>query len=825
MRSSRMFFQAIALSGLTLLPRTGIRAEPVDFSHEIVPVLKKYCSDCHLGDKKKGGLSMNTRASLLKGSENGTVLELKKGASSYLIELLKSEDKDDQMPPKGDRVPAEKIDLLTRWIDEGAAWDEGFSFVDQTWEPPLKPRPVQVPKASSPGRDHPIDRIIDAYWSKKKITKPGGITDAEFMRRLYLDTIGLLPHPEELQTFLANPAPSKEKRIRLIDEVLGRDIDYAEHWLTFWNDLLRNDYAGTGYIDGGRKQITDWLYRSLVDNKRYDQFVRELIAPTGASEGFIRGIKWRGKVNASQRREIQFSQNISQVFLGINMKCASCHDSFIDRWKLEEAYGLGAVYATEPLEIHRCDKSTGKIAQAAWIFPELGRINPEAPQAERLGQLAKLMTDPRNGRFTRTIVNRIWCQFMGRGIVHPVDAMQTRPWNDDLLEWLANDFTSSGYDLKKLIRTIVTSRVYQSKSAATPVGGDAEAENFVFAGPIARRMTAEQFIDAIWTITGDAPTVPNAHVLRTKLKPEEVNKISIRAKWIWSTAAELPPENSRVAFRKQFDLKEKPALAQAAVTVDNKYIVFVNGKMDGSDENWETVESLSLGALLKKGKNEILVVATNRGRTPNPAGVFFDALVRFRGANGQFDPARDLRIVSDESWDWSRKIPNARGKYGKPVKDWSKAQPISKEAWSAKTGPAVRRALALALSDSGAPSPVRVSLVKCNLLMRALGRPNREQVVTVRPEELSTLQALNLANGDTMSEMLRRGAAHLVKNQAGIETPEKLIDWVYRFALSRPPTDGEQAVLTRIFHSKMETQQVEDFLWMVFMLPEFQLIQ
>src|SRR5262249_19673267 len=156
---------------------------------------------------------------------------------------------------------------------------------------------------------------------------------------------------------------------------------YAEHWLTFWNDLLRNDYAGTGYIDGGRKPITTWLYRSLRENKPYDRFVRELISPTAESEGFIKGIKWRGNVNASQVVEVQSPQNTSQVFLGVTMKCASCHDSFIDNWKLNDAYGLAAIVANNPLEIHRCDKPTGNRAQAKFLFPELGDLDAGKPRA------------------------------------------------------------------------------------------------------------------------------------------------------------------------------------------------------------------------------------------------------------------------------------------------------------------------------------------------------------------------------------------------------------------------------------------------------------
>src|SRR5262249_59476155 len=130
------------------------------------------------------------------------------------------------------------------------------------------------------------------------------------------------------------------------------------HWLTFWNDLLRNDYQGTGYIDGGRKQITPWLYQSLYDNKPYDQFARELISPTPDSEGFAQGIKWRGSINASQVTELQFAQNVAQVFFGVNLKCASCHDSFIDGWKLADAYGLAAGIAHKPLEGQPWDKPT-----------------------------------------------------------------------------------------------------------------------------------------------------------------------------------------------------------------------------------------------------------------------------------------------------------------------------------------------------------------------------------------------------------------------------------------------------------------------------------
>ena len=377
---------------------TPLSTPAVDFVHKVAPILKTHCGKCHTGQEKKGGLSMNTREDLLKGGENGKVVVPGKSADSLMLELVLSDDDEVWMPTKGDRVPPEQIAILKEWIDSGLNWEPGFTFGNSAWEPPLKPRMVTLPPAK-PNRSHPIDRLLDNYLSTKKKTPPAPISDAAFLRRATLDITGLLPTPTALKTFLNDDSP--DKREKAIANLLADDIGYADHWLTMWNDLLRNDYTGTGFITGGRKQITPWLYTALRKNTPYDRFARELLAPSGASDGFINGIKWRGEVNASQTRDIQFAQNISQVFLGINMKCASCHDSFIDRWTLEEAYNLAAIFSDRPLELNRCDKPTGKKATPKWIFPELGDVDPKASKKQRLKQLAGLMTHKDNGRFTR----------------------------------------------------------------------------------------------------------------------------------------------------------------------------------------------------------------------------------------------------------------------------------------------------------------------------------------------------------------------------------------------------------------------------------------
>jgi hypothetical protein len=643
----------------------------IDFAHQVVPVLKQHCAECHLGEKRKGGLSMNTRRDLLTGSENGVVVKPGKGSEGLLIEALTSMDKDTMMPPKGARVPKEQIEVLKQWINEGLVWEEGFTFGKSSYEPLLKPRVVALPPVVD-GRENPIDRILDKYMAEHQVKRPQVIDDRGFARRLHLDLVGLLPDPKRVETFANSGSPGK--RSELIAEVLKRDVDYAEHWMTFWNDLLRNDYVGTGYIEGGRKPVTNWLYQALVTNKPYDVFARELLSPKPESEGFTFGIKWRGTVNASQTREVQFAQSISQVFLGINMKCASCHDSFIDRWKLDEAYGLAAIYSDHDIEINRCDKGTGRMAKAAWIFPELGNVKADAPQPERLQQLAALMTHKDNGRFTRTMVNRLWHRMMGHGIVHPVDAMHTEPWSADLLDYLAVRFAEDGYDVKKMLTLIASSQAYQSRSLTSKEALD--ASKFVYSGPIAKRLTAEQFVDAVWQLTETGPKVPHASVLRGK-QPEGVSLV--------------------------IEPKAKPK------------------------------------------------------------------------ADAKADPA-------------------------------------------AKKAAAAEKKKAAAQVDAR----VRASLVTSDLLMRSLGRPNREQIVTVRPENLTTLEAIDLENGNILAGYLKQGAAKML---ASGQSSEALISDVFARAVSRVPTDDEMKLMKEFVGEKPSATGIEDMLWSVLLLPEFQFVR
>jgi len=783
----------------------------VDFSHEIVPILRQHCAECHTGTKLKGGLSINDRASLLHGSENGPVVVPGDSAKSRLIELVESKDSDDWMPPKGARLPPEQVALLKKWIDAAVPWDDGFTFQKPAYEPPLRPRRPTLPKVSQ-GRTNPVDRILDAYLQKNKRPKPAAVDDATFVRRVHLDLIGLLPTTAALDGFLKDKRP--DNRARLVRALLTNDVAYAEHWLTFWNDLLRNDYAGTGYIDGGRKQISDWLYRALVENKPYDEFARALVAPAPESEGFAKGIKWRGNVSAGQAVPVQFAQSVGQTFLGINLKCASCHDSFIDRWKLEDSYGLAAVYSTEPLELHRCDKPIGRQAKAAWLFPEIGQVDPGAAQPERLKQLAGLLTHPENGRFARTIVNRLWHRLMGRGIVHPVDAMQSEPWNADLLDFLAVDLADHHYDLKTTLELICTSAAYQSQ--AQSVGHESDEHGYVYAGPRAKRLTAEQFVDALWQLGAIAPSKHDAPIHRGKVDASEVKGLGLRGNWIWAypEASASVPKGEVFTARKEWVLAEKPRQAGAVIAADNGYICYVNGTKVKSGDNWEVPDSVILTSHLRKGTNEILVVGRNGGDAPNPAALYFEARLKFKDGTNE-------EIATDATWEGTSAEPDNKGKFKEPP-DWKPAVvPTNSNVWMSRVRDQLKTSLVRSLLTE--QSPVRASLVKSDLLMRTLGRPNREQIVSTRPNELTTLEAIDLANGQGLAGMLERGASNIVARTW--QSPDDLIQWAYRSTLTRPATKAELELARGVIGPKPSAAGVQDLLWAIVMLPEFQLIR
>ena len=374
----------------------------------------------------------------------------------------------------------------------------GFGAVaaEEATTPTWRGLKLEAPALPESAEAHPVDKILDAYFRANELKPAGPVSDALFARRAYLDLWGLLPTPEQLEAFVNNGRTGK--RDALIETLLADGARYSHHWITFWNDHLRNDEGVVYY--GERKSITPWLRPALESNLAYDKFLRALLNPTTKTDpaGFLIGVNWRGDINASQTPEMQAAQNSAQVFLGVNLKCNSCHDSFISRWKLKDAYGLASYFAPAPLEMHRCDTPTGQKAEAKFLYPELGNVDTNATLIEKQEAAARLFTSPANGRTPRVLVNRFWKVLFGRAITEPVDDMDARPFSPELLDWLAADFVASGYDMKHLLRRIMTSKTYAMTSWREP-----DSKPYVFRGPVARRLSGEQFSEAISSITGE----------------------------------------------------------------------------------------------------------------------------------------------------------------------------------------------------------------------------------------------------------------------------------------------------------------------------------
>ncbi|MES1257454.1 MAG: DUF1549 domain-containing protein, partial [Acidobacteriota bacterium] len=468
---------------------------------QVHPILAARCYSCHSQEKRSGGLSLGTLGDILEGGRNGAALKPGNAAESLLVQRLTGTITP-RMPIGGAPLSEAEILSIRTWIDQGARATPASAPARPKWEAPLTLARPPVPAPAWKNWETPPDRFVAAYLAERRIPEPALVSDAVFARRAWLDIQGLLPSPDDLRAFTTDLAP--DKREKLVRRLLSDNRAYAENWISFWNDLLRNDEGVSYYSEtASRKSITPWLLGALEKNLPYDQFVSKLLNPVAPSDpdGFLIGVNWRGTVSASQVPAMQAAQNTAQIFLGINLKCNSCHDSFISRWKLKDAYAMASYFSADSkLQLFRCDIAQDQYAEPGFLYPELNHPPASGALADRRAAAAAIFLDPRNGRLPRTVVNRIWERMTGRGLVENPDEMDGEPWSPQLLDWLASDFVAHNYDLKHLIATIAESRTYQMPAVS---GANEKAREFIFRGPEVRRITAEQFADAIGAITGD----------------------------------------------------------------------------------------------------------------------------------------------------------------------------------------------------------------------------------------------------------------------------------------------------------------------------------
>ncbi|MFN7923747.1 MAG: DUF1549 domain-containing protein [Bryobacteraceae bacterium] len=347
-----------------------------------------------------------------------------------------------------------------------------------------------------------IDEFALAKWKGLHLVPSKRSSDSDFIRRLYLDAAGILPTPEEVETFLADTA--SDKRSKLIAKLLDRD-EYADYWAYKWSDLLL--VSSRKLRSNAMWAFYDWIRDSVKTNKPWDRFAREIFTSSGSS-------RENGALNyfVLHKDTIALSENVTQAFLGQRLTCARCHNHPLEKWTQRQYYQFANLFARvgqkngdRPGETVVFAKTSGDINH-----PRLLRPLPPTPldgkpipldslEDRRLAFADWLTRD--NEYFVKNIVNRVFGSIMGRGLSHPVDDVRaTNPAsNEEMFDALCKDFIAHGHDVKRLIRMILESSTYQLSSEANATN---QADNIFYSKYIVKRLPGEVILDAMSQVTG-----------------------------------------------------------------------------------------------------------------------------------------------------------------------------------------------------------------------------------------------------------------------------------------------------------------------------------
>jgi mono/diheme cytochrome c family protein len=449
------------------------------FNKHVRPIFAEHCYRCH-GDKERGELNLHSQENVFAGGESGdAAVAPGKPQASYLMELVTS-DAGDRMPPKGAGLNDKQIDTLRKWIVEGGR-------VDST--------PVEIAEV------HPV------------------VDDLTFLRRAWLDLVGVSPPVNVVRQFLQDG--DHDKRALMIDRLL-MDERWADNWVGYWQDVLAENPNLLKPMLNNTGPFRYWILESLRDNKPMDRFATELITMRGSTWGGGAGgfsVATLNDVPMAAKAHI-----IGTAFLGVNMKCARCHDAPYHETTQETLFQLAAMLKRKPIKV----PATSSVPIAFFEHVDAGgreslidvtldigsTVNPEWPfevvSDEDMSRIISSDEDSRvrfaanvtfSRRFAEVIVNRLWKRLMGAGLVEPVDDWEGhQPADPALLAFMTDEFIRGGYDLRLLTSQIMNSKLYQRAAQDVPANL-VESDRF-FEGPYRRRLAAEQIVDNAWHAAG-----------------------------------------------------------------------------------------------------------------------------------------------------------------------------------------------------------------------------------------------------------------------------------------------------------------------------------
>ncbi|HAB15251.1 MAG TPA: DUF1549 and DUF1553 domain-containing protein [Verrucomicrobiota bacterium] len=449
-----------------------------------------------------------------------------------------------------------------------------------------------------------LDRLVNAKLAKMKINPSDLCTDAEFLRRVYLDLTGQPPTADATRAFLADTTESRQKRDKVIDSLIGSPA-YAEFWANKFADLLQCNSETLG--KKGVWVFRNWIETQFAKNRPYDQFVRDLLLAKGSTfenpaGNYLRALRDPGKM----------TEDVSQTFLGVRFNCNKCHDHPFERWTQNQYYEFGAYFAQVAFkrgtlgrdnlirgnETYASEQVSEDIVYQNYNGGEVKHpkndkvVPPQVPYGhareipagqDRREAFAEWLTSKDNPYFAKSTVNRFWSYFFGRGIIDPVDDIRAGnpPSNPELLETLTADFIASGYNVQKLLREICQSRTYQLSIVKNRWNED-DTINFSHANP--RRLSAEQMLDAVAVATGHRPQFKDLPVgLRAVEVPDGMvggnDFLALFGRPKRQSACECE-RSSNVTLSHALNLINGPTLGESVSNADNRFTKLVAAESD-----------------------------------------------------------------------------------------------------------------------------------------------------------------------------------------------------------------------------------------------------
>ena len=786
---------------------------PPDFVRDVQPILEAHCVRCHEDGNAKGGLRMDTRGDFFEGgSDEESVVPGQPDASGVIRRILLRPIDEGHMPDKGRALEPAEIDTLVAWVKGGGTWPDGVTLTAREPEPPKRaPMPDRSPENPADAA-RMLDGMIRHTLDSERIAPTGPVADLAFLRRASIDLIGRIPKTGEIDTFLTWPEDTR--RAQLVDSLLDHPR-FADRWSVFFADMLR---IRSG--QPGADRWLGWVHGSLRDGKPYDHMVRELVASSGRP-GSAPAV---GFLLAESANPLELGAVTAQIFLGVQIGCAMCHDHPYDDWEQRDFYEFSAFFG-KTRQVGRRDQGTNYITEAKdntvmWPpedqaagkkrapvdshypfalvefaeTPEYlrrfetkrsahqniaGNASAEAALDELLdavdtkagdtvlsdaraesralnvendlyktselrANLADRITDPRNPYFARAFVNRLWAELIGHGFVEPLDnfSAYNDPVHGAALDFLAQEFIASGFDIRELMRIILASEAYQRATLPADVAVS-ERERFErhFASAPARRMLGETLYDSI---------VVAGHLEQSK----------------WPAGANLRTVERQIRVRIDDGQPSAPTMMSGEMPA------MPDRRNDGYD--LETTLELDFDRLQEK-KSEAELIAMREAEDQRIAARE-RAMAEAAAAEANATPAMfEVRTITDQVDD-------------NPV-----------------FGSALR------MASPAAPAH----------FLRVFGQPSREGLGEFREHDPSMRQQLMMLNGRLTHEASRVGPLEPI--HAALEKdPAKAIDIAYREILTRPPTDPEKQRALEILNAPGDpAEHMADLRWALLNSHEF----